>query len=280
MDRRILVPKDDLKDASSHFAFGENWASYAALINDAAIAESKRGLLKLIPHEQLQGRSFMDIGCGSGLHALAAAELGVGRILAVDIDPVSVETTRKVLSTRAASVPWQAENVSVFDLDPSRFGTFDIVYSWGVLHHTGDMWAAVRKAAAMVAPRGLLALALYRSTYMDAFWKLEKRWYAHASPSAQRVAQRIYIAAYGLAWPVSGRGSFRDMVANYRSARGMDFYHDVHDWLGGYPYEAALAPEIDERLVALGFKAERVFARGKASGVLGSGCDEYVYRRV
>ena len=59
----------------------------------------------------------------------------------------------------------------------------------------------------------------------------------------------------------------------------MDFYHDVHDWLGGYPYEAALAPEIDEHMVALGFNAERVFARSKPLGLFGSGCDEYVYRR-
>ena len=280
MGRRNMMSKCDLKDASSHFAFGENWASYAALIDDAAIAESKKGLTKLIPPEAFHGRSFMDIGCGSGLHALAAAELGASRILAVDIDPVSVETTRKTLSARGVNVPWQAELISVFELDPARLGTFDIVYSWGVLHHTGDMWEAVRKAAAMVAPGGLLALALYRSTYMDAVWKLEKRWYAHASPSAQRLAEKIYIAAHRVAWPLTGRGSFRTRVDNYRSARGMNFYHDVRDWLGGYPYEATLAPEIDECLASLGFKAERMFVRGKGIGIIGSGCDEYVYRRL
>ncbi len=274
------MSKNDLKDASSHFAFGENWASYAALIDDAAIAESRKGLIKLIPEDAFAARSFMDIGCGSGLHALAAARLGVSRILAVDIDPVSVETTRKTLTSKNVTVPWEAEKVSVFDLDPARFGTFDIVYSWGVLHHTGDMWEAVRKAAAMVAPGGVLALALYRSTYMDPFWKLEKRWYTRASPFAQRLAEKIYVGAFRVAWPLTGRGSFRDRVDNYRSARGMDFYHDVRDWLGGYPYEAALAPEVDQHLTKLGFKAETVIARHKESGVLGSGCDEYVYRRV
>jgi SAM-dependent methyltransferase len=273
------VPKDDLKDASSHFAFGENWASYAALIDDAAIAESKKGLLKLIPREAFPGRSFMDIGCGSGLHALAATELGVGRILAVDIDPVSVETTKAVLTKRNVEIPWQAENVSVFDLDVARLGTFDIVYSWGVLHHTGDMWEAVRKAAFMVAPNGLFAFALYRSTTMDPFWKIEKRWYTNASPFAQKMAQKAYVGGYAVARRLTGRGGFRDLVDNYRSARGMDFYHDVHDWLGGYPYEAALAPEIDERMKAMGFGAERVFARSKPLGLFGSGCDEYVYRR-
>ena len=273
------MAKDDLRDASSHFAFGDNWASYAALIDDEAIAESKKGLLKLIPRKEFQGRSFIDIGCGSGLHALAAAELGVSRIMAVDIDPVSVETTKAVLAKRDVQIPWQAENVSVFDLDPVRLGTFDIVYSWGVLHHTGDMWEAVRNAAALAAPSGLFAFALYRSTTIDPLWKIEKHWYAHASPFSQKLAQKVYITAYSAAHRLTGRGSFRELVDNYRSARGMDFYHDVHDWLGGYPYEAALAPEIDKRMVSLGFKAERVFAQPMSTGLFGSGCDEYVYRR-
>jgi 2-polyprenyl-6-hydroxyphenyl methylase/3-demethylubiquinone-9 3-methyltransferase len=58
----------------------------------------------------------------------------------------------------------------------------------------------------------------------------------------------------------------------------MDFSHDVHDWLGGYPYETALAAEVERKMTALGFKAERVFARPMSFGLLGSGCDEYVYR--
>jgi ribosomal protein L11 methylase PrmA len=78
-----MVSEDNLKNVDSHFAFGRNWASYASLIDAATIDESKKGLLKLIPREELQGRSFLDIGCGSGLHALAAAQLGVSRIMAV-----------------------------------------------------------------------------------------------------------------------------------------------------------------------------------------------------
>ena len=139
--------------------------------------------------------------------------------------------------------PWQAEQISVFDLDPAGHSTFDIVYSWGVLHHTGSMWEAVSRAAAMVAPDGRLAIALYRSTHLDACWILEKRLYAHAPRWIQRAMLATYVAAYRLGKLAAGQ-SFREHVANYKSARGMDFYHDVHDWLGGYPYEAALADEI------------------------------------
>jgi 2-polyprenyl-3-methyl-5-hydroxy-6-metoxy-1,4-benzoquinol methylase len=280
--RHNPVPKgafmstNDLTASDTHFAFGRNWASYAELIDEGAIEESKNALLKLIPAERYQGGTFLDIGCGSGLHALAAFRLGVSRIVAVDIDSECVATTRALLSRHDISVPWQSEQISVFDLDPTRHGTFDIVYSWGVLHHTGDMWAAVKKASQMVANGGLLAIALYRSTRFDSFWKAEKRWYAHTSPAAQRVARGLYIAAFRLAR--LRQDMFRKTVAGNGSDRGMDFYHDVHDWLGGYPYETALCPELDAQLAALGFSRERVFAGPMNRGLFGSSCDEYVYR--
>jgi 2-polyprenyl-6-hydroxyphenyl methylase/3-demethylubiquinone-9 3-methyltransferase len=266
-----------LKDLETHFEFGKNWASYSALIDAPQIEEAKEGLLKLIPQEEIRGRSFLDIGCGAGLHSLAAALLGVSRVLAIDIDPDSVSTSRDVLSRGNVAAPWRVETLSVFDLDPARQGTFDIVYSWGVLHHTGNMWEAIGKAASMVASNGLLVLALYRTTYMDPLWKLEKRLYARSPQIVQSVVRAIYIAAFRLGKIAIG-GNFREYIANYKSSRGMEFYHDVHDWLGGYPYETALAPEVASRLAGLGFKAQRVFARTISTGIFGSGCDEYVYR--
>jgi 2-polyprenyl-6-hydroxyphenyl methylase/3-demethylubiquinone-9 3-methyltransferase len=139
------------------------------------------------------------------------------------------------------------------------------------------MWEAIIKAASMVAPNGLLVIALYRKTHMDQFWKLEKRLYAHSPQIVQSVVRAVYIAAFRLGKFATG-GNFHEYVANYRSSRGMDFYHDVHDWLGGYPYETTLAPEVASKLAGLGFKAERVFARPISSGIFGSGCEEYVYR--
>jgi hypothetical protein len=116
------------------------------------------------------------------------------------------------------------------------------------------VWEAVSKAASMVAPHGLLTIALYRKTHMDSFWKLEKRLYAHAPQTIQRLVRAGYIAVFRLAKLATG-SSFREYVANCGSSRGMNFYHDVHDWLGGYPYETALAPEVDARLAGLGFKS-------------------------
>ncbi len=142
------------------------------------------------------------------------------------------------------------------------------------------MWEAINKAAAMVAPGGLLAIALYRTTYIDSFWKIEKRLYSNAPTFVQKWLKSGYVSAFRVANMIRGKEDFQTYVANYKSTRGMDFDHDVHDWLGGYPYETALAPEVDLRMTGLGFQAERVFARPKSIGIPSSGCDEYVYKRM
>lgn len=87
----------DLTRAESHFAFGRNWAEYAGKITEAEVREAEAGLLRLMGGERLEGKRFLDIGSGSGLHSLAALRLGAREVLAVDIDADSVATTRAVL---------------------------------------------------------------------------------------------------------------------------------------------------------------------------------------
>lgn len=260
------------------FAFGENWSSYATTINEAAVVAAKEDLKRLLGEGEIKGKRLIDIGCGSGLHALAARRLGASDVLAVDVDPISVETARKVIETHAPGAA-RFERASVFDLSPSNTGTFDVVYSWGVLHHTGDMNRAIECAARLVAPGGLFALALYRKTLLCGFWKHEKRWYAGASPRIQAFVRNNYISLLRLAFLVTRR-DFKTYVAEYRSKRGMDFAHDVQDWLGGYPYESIRPEAVDEQMTALGFRRVRSFVRRGGLGLFGSGCDEFVYRRV
>ena len=274
---------EDLIQADSHFAFGKNWAAYAGRITLHEIEEAERGLAKLLG-DRLDGHRLLDIGCGSGLHALAALRLGAREVVAMDIDADSVATTRAVLAQWWAGSNWRAEERSVFDLTPETMGgPFDIVYSWGVLHHTGDLHRALATAAKMVAEGGRFAFALYRRIWMDWFWRIEKRWYAHASPAAQGRARAVHRLLFKLGLFVTGR-RFEEYVANYRSNRGMHFEHDVHDWLGGWPYESILPHEVEALMQSLGFRSERIFARkgrilGRDPGFFGSGCDEYVYRR-
>lgn len=257
--------------AENRFCFGRNWASYSRLIGQPEIQEAVNGLTRLVPASELAGKAFLDIGSGSGLHSVAAARSGAARILAVDVDADSTTTTHATLTRFAGKVLWSAEVRSVLDMTPTVDGTFDVVYSWGVLHHTGQMIPAIERAAALVVPGGLFAFALYRRTRLDWFWVREKRWYIKASPMAQRIARGVYTGGYRLASLMTGRRS--------RMGRGMEYWHDLHDWMGGYPYESILADEVEALMGRLGFASERVFARPLEFGLFGSGCDEYVYRR-
>src|SRR6476646_7371848 len=161
-------------DVGSHFAFGENWASYSRLVTEEHLEHAVLGLRRLFGDDGLRGKSFLDIGCGSGIHAVAALRLGCRRVLAIDIDETSVTTARSTLRAFApASADFDARRLSIFDAEPATSGQFDVVYSWGVLHHTGDMWRAIGKAAALVGPRGVFGIALYHKTPLCPLWRVE-----------------------------------------------------------------------------------------------------------
>jgi predicted RNA methylase len=270
----------DLLDQKTHFAFGKNWESYARLVREEQVLEAAASLRRLAAGD-LVGKRFLDIGCGSGLHSLAALRLGAREVVAVDIDPDSVATTRALLGARAAGETWSVHEATVFDLRSKLSGTFDAVYSWGVLHHTGALLSALRAASAMTGPHGQFIFALYRRTRLCWFWKREKRWYAKASPAAQGRARAMYIWLYRVIYALRQQGDFNSYIASYGQQRGMDFYHDVHDWLGGWPYESISPPATDRFLRELGMRQIRSFVQSHTSlGLRGSGCDEYVYERV
>lgn len=265
---------------SSHFSFGENWRSFSDKIGPSEIDEAVRGLAKLFPGDGLKGKSFLDIGCGSGLSMLAALRLGAKSVRGIDIDPASVATARAVLSKHASGADWSADEQSVLEIDPERFGSFDVVHSWGVLHHTGRMWAAVERAGLLVEPGGLFALALYRRTPVCKFWRIEKKLYAHGSATLQRAFRAVYRAAYMARILATGRNPKRFM-AEYKPVRGMDFETDIHDWLGGYPYESTTPDETIAMLASFGFRTIRTFDNCAGTiGLFGTGCDEIVAQRV
>lgn len=265
---------------TDRFAFGRNWASYSALIDHARVDAAVAGVRRLVGRESLAGSRFLDIGSGSGLHSLAACLMGAAQVTAVDLDPDSVETTRRVLSRLGGEVRWTADRVSVFDLSPATHGVFDIVYSWGVLHHTGRMEEAVACAASMVAPGGLLIVALYQKTPLCEFWKWEKRAYVRHPRTFAPAARVLFKAAMVAGYAVSGQNPWT-RIRTYAGNRGMDWSHDVNDWLGGLPYESISAEELSGLAARLGFRVVRAYpTRIRAFGAFGTGCDEYVLARA
>lgn len=265
---------DRLLNADTHFEFGKNWDDYSRLIDDEAIAEAERGVLNLIPAEAIRGATWLDIGSGSGLHSLAASRLGAKEVTTIDIDKDSVATTKKVLAAHGVSA--KVLERSVFEIDD--LGQFDIVYSWGVLHHTGAMWRAVKSAAERVRPGGLFVIALYQKTPMCGAWTVEKRLYTAAPEPVRQAMRGVYKTLFKLALRVTGR-SPKAYEGNYKSSRGMNWDHDIHDWLGGYPYESSTPAETRDFVVGLGFEPVSIGDLNPGRGLFGTGCAEYVFRR-
>lgn len=261
------------------FGFGRNWLAFADLVDERRIAEAECSLRTLCVRDRLDGLRFLDVGSGSGLSSLAARRLGAS-VVSFDYDPHSCACTALLRERfRPGDADWRVERGSALDAQYlATLGRFDIVHSWGVLHHTGAMYDGIRKVAALVEPGGLLILGLYRKTRLCALWAREKRWYVRASPAAQQRARRTFVAMLRFAYLLSGR-DFENHVTSYASVRGMSFWHDVHDWMGGYPYESITPENAHALLSSLDFREVKSSTRGYEVGLFGSGCDEYTYRR-
>lgn len=236
--------------AADRFAFGKNWKRYVEKHFDQERVDiSKAHLLSFLGAADLKGKSFLDIGCGSGLHSLAAFQSGATRVIGFDYDQDSVDTTKMLRGIAGNPENWSVTQGSV--LDRAFMETLpeaDIVYSWGVLHHTGDQWNAIRNAASKVAPGGIFYIALYTSdVFVDPtpqFWLDIKQRYVRSGWAGKRGLELWYIWRFML-----NRNPFRIFgllrsLPKYRFSRGMSFYTDVMDWLGGWPMEFSSIAEV------------------------------------
>jgi 2-polyprenyl-6-hydroxyphenyl methylase/3-demethylubiquinone-9 3-methyltransferase len=264
----------------SHFEFGENWLSFVDVVSEERIAGAVEGLERLFPDGELRGKRFLDIGCGSGLSMLAALRLGSAEVRGVDIDENSVKASRRCLAQFSGESKSEVFRSSVFDLDPNDLGRFDVVHSWGVLHHTGDMWRARQSAVAMLDDHGILAISLYKKTPFCGIWRVEKRLYSRSPAFIQGAVRRTYLLARTGRELFAGRNPWT-RGGSSKPARGMSASHDTHDWLGGYPYESASPEEVRTKLARLGLSIvhENITLSGRLPGVFGTACDEYVARR-
>jgi 2-polyprenyl-3-methyl-5-hydroxy-6-metoxy-1,4-benzoquinol methylase len=271
-----------MKAAATHtFSFGENWKNFSRGVSSEHIDKATENLVRLLGSENLQGQSFMDIGSGSGLHSLAALRLNASRIAAIDADQDSVEATRAMLVANARNADVLVQKKSILEPVAANAEKFDIVYSWGVLHHTGDMWKAIENSMAYVAPGGKFVIALYKKSPMCGFWRVEKSIYSRLPNFLRFPVTSLYSALYLAGIAASGRNPIK-YVKTYTNFRGMNFWHDAIDWLGGYPYESASPEEVERFFTNKGFKLQQQFniSPPKASGLFGVGCAEYIFVKV
>jgi 2-polyprenyl-6-hydroxyphenyl methylase/3-demethylubiquinone-9 3-methyltransferase len=258
------------------FEFGRNWQAFLSIVDERTIANAKNSLRdRLI--QPLDGRTFIDAGCGSGLFSLAARELGA-TVRSFDFDPQSVACTEELKKRyRPGDQDWIIETGSVLDDSYiSSLGSFDVVYSWGVLHHTGDMWKAIDSAAKLVRPNGQLFIAIYNhQLYWSTFFSHLKKTYVR-SPEIIKVAMIGAYASYmATKLFIKDILHFRSPAYSYRrKVRGMSQWYDWIDWLGGYPFETAKPEEIFDRLYSQGFDLTQLTTQAA-----GLGCNEFVFRK-
>ncbi len=266
--------------AGQRFRFGANWRRFLKRLNDVRIAEAESNLKEFLGEGSLAGKSFLDIGSGSGLSSLAARRLGA-TVISFDFDTQSVACTEELRRRyRAGDASWTVEQGSILDKAYLEgLGRFDVVYSWGVLHHTGAMWEAMENVKALVEPGGLLYIAIYNDCgEVSRTWHQRKRRY-NALP---RLLRPIYLTCVWvpielrtlLSYLRSGEmKTYINELTGASSQRGMSWLNDIVDWVGGYPYEYATVSAVTSFYERSDFEIVKV--RENSS----YGCHQIVFRR-
>ena len=256
------------------FAFGENWKRFLQLVDEERILQAAKKLTGTLG--DLKGKSFLDVGCGSGIHSLAAIRLGASNVLSFDYDFQSVACARELQRRFAPDARWKVQQGSVLDEPYMRsIGSFDVVYSWGVLHHTGDMWKALDLVT--IPARDRLMVAIYNDQgWQSRIWKKLKRRYVQSGQLSRRALELV---SFGVLW--GGSLAYYTVTLrpwttfskwrNYGRNRGMSAWTDVVDWAGGYPFEVARP----EKLIS--FYRQRGFEPQACTLTRRSGCNQFVF---
>jgi 2-polyprenyl-3-methyl-5-hydroxy-6-metoxy-1,4-benzoquinol methylase len=255
--------------AHEPFAFGKNWREFVEKhIDEERVEEALESLRKFSKGYDFSGRSFVDIGCGSGLFSLCAHRLGA-EVTSFDVDKDSVGCCEYLWEREGRPQNWRITHGSILDEALVRaLGTFDFVYSWGVLHHTGAMWRAIENATQMVAPAGHLYIAIYNKADGFAFyddgrfgpsslWSREKRCYAALPHLLQKAVDYTVMGGMIGLYALTLQNPLKK-IRGHKAVRGMSWRIDIKDWLGGYPYEYASVAEIFNFVAPRGFILENL----------------------
>ena len=263
--------------AGSRFEFGKNWQRFLSVLNEDRIKAAENGLATMLGTRDLTSLSFLDIGSGSGLSSLAARRLGA-KVVSFDFDPYSVACTRELRRRYFSDDPkWEVFEGSILDEDfINSLGKHDIVYSWGVLHHTGQMWPAVQHSMIPVKEKGQYFVALYNDQELQSkIWLKVKQIYCSSFLGKWLMIGLCfpYFAATGFAVDILKRRNPVLRYISYGENRGMSIIHDWYDWLGGLPFEVAKPEQVLEICGSKGFTIEKMTTTNRL------GCNQFVFRR-
>ena len=267
-----------MNNSVKRFSFGKNWLGFLKHVNEERIKEAEISLKKMLNVTNLKGKSFLDVGCGSGLFSLAAFRLGA-KVVSFDYDKQSVEATKSLKDKYCDDMKkWQVFEGSVLSTDfLKRLDKFDYVYSWGVLHHTGNMYSAMENILITLKHNGVLFIAIYnKQQFFTKFWHLIKRIYNQSPLIIQRIIGYIFFVYFLVGLFVFDTIRFKNPILRHsgKGRRGMSFYTDIIDWIGGWPFEVATPDEIFDFYYSKDLNLSKIKTCGNKMG-----CNEFVFRR-
>lgn len=265
-------------ESGERFKFGENWSNFLLILDEERIESAIDSLRVMLKLNDLTGKRFVDVGSGSGLFSLAARRMGA-RVVSFDYDPQSVECTRELKRRYFKEDPdWDILEGSVLDNSfLVTLGKFDIVYSWGVLHHTGQMWNALENVCELIGENGILFISIYNDQlYISRVWRQVKKIYCSGS-LGRFLMKAIFIPYFAAQFLLYDIYKLRNPIrtySEYKRQRGMSRLHDWYDWLGGYPFEVAKPEQIFDFYHERGMSLETLFTCGG-----GLGCNQFIFHK-
>ena len=275
------MSEENFKDAvnsGDRFKFGKNWASFLKSFSNERLEQAKQSLTEMTGYIDFENKSFLDMGCGSGLFSYAAHALNAAKIHSVDFDPSSVKCAEylRTLSKTNQNI-WSTEEASVLDKEYlEKLPKFDIVYSWGVLHHTGNMNLALENIIIPVKEEGLLFIAIYNDEgIISKFWLVIKKIY-NKTFLGKILVKLFFYSVYFFLQLFVDIIQFKNPARRYsefKKKRGMSMIHDWDDWLGGLPFEVASPEKIVDFYISKGFSLKKIRTTNRL------GCNQYVFQK-
>lgn len=259
----------------NRFEFGKNWQKFLNNhFSNEALESSKSKLTEFLKVNSLTGRTFIDFGSGSGIHSLAALEVGANKVVSVDYDKRAVECAEQLKLNSPYKENWQIREGSLLDSNfMSNLGLYDVVYCWGVAHHTGEMWQALDNISKNVKGNGYLFVAIYNDVegrLGSKMWWQIKHFYNRSPFLIKKIMEYFYISYNFLILLLHFKNPFT-IINSYKIKRGMAWSTDLVDWLGGYPYEYASVKQVFDFYKQRGFDLQNI----KTTNYIG--CNQFLF---